>query len=400
MPVKSASHLVRLLPCLAFVSAGTAVAGCPSVNQYSYSFASATAATLSYAATYSYTATNPSALTQTFTVGFTTNGLSSTVVGGNQMPNISNMITDGVAAQNLVVGGVFSGRTADVNSATRVVVTTFTFATPIRDLTVQVNDIDFVLDQYRDWLQVSGVSAFSTYVPSYTTPFGNNNTVPGPHFATSSSQLIGATTTPLSLTVAQSAGTSVSGNNANTGTITASFAQPVTSVQVRYGNFPLQTGETLTGQQAIGIQQISFCPMPVVSMIKSSTPYATAATDPNRFNIPGADVIYALTVSNTNTSPVDTGAIVLTDPLPGNVTFYNGDIDDAGALTTNYDFTAGTSGLTFAPANLTYSNNGGSTYAYTPAAGYDTAVNAIRFNPQGPMAANSSFTLRFRARIK
>ena len=27
---------------------------------------------------------------------------------------------------------------------------------------------------------------------------------------------------------------------------------------------------------------------------------------------------------------------------------------------------------TFAAANLTYSNNGGTTYAYTPAAGYDT----------------------------
>jgi uncharacterized repeat protein (TIGR01451 family) len=396
----TASPLVRLLPFLALVSAGAAEAGCPSNNQYSYSFASATAATLSYASSYSYTATNLAGQTQTFTVGFVANGLLSSQVAGIQMPNISNMITDGVATQNLAVGGIFTARTADVSTATRVVVTTFTFATPIRDFTVQVNDIDYALNQYRDWLQINGISAFTSYDPAYTTPFGNNNTVPGPHSATSSSQLIGATATPLSLTVRQSAGTSVSGNNANTGTITATFAQPVTSVEVRYGNYPLQTGEVQTGQQAIGIQQISFCPMPVVSMIKSSTPYSTAATDPNRFNIPGADVIYALTVSNTNTSPVDAGAIVLTDPLPANVTFYNGDIDDAGALTTNYDFVPGTSGLTFAPANLTYSDTGGTTYAYSPAAGYDTAVNAIRLNPQGPMAANSSFTLRFRARIK
>ena len=59
-----------------------------------------------------------------------------------------------------------------------------------------------------------------------------------------------------------------------------------------------------------------------------------------------------------------------------------------------------TSGLTFAAANLTYSNNGGTSYVYTPAAGYDTAVNAVRFAPQGTMAANSSFSIQFRVKIK
>ena len=123
-------------------------------------------------------------------------------------------------------------------------------------------------------------------------------------------------------------------------------------------------------------------------------------TDPNRFNIPGADVIYTLTVSNTNSSPVDAGTVVLNDPLPSTMTFYNGDIDDTGPLTTNFEFTPGTSGLTFAAVNLGYSNNGGSTYAYSPAVGYDAAVNAIRLSPQGAMAANSSFSIKFRTRIK
>jgi hypothetical protein len=82
------------------------------------------------------------------------------------------------------------------------------------------------------------------------------------------------------------------------------------------------------------------------------------------------------------------------------VTFYNGDIDGTGPLTTNFEFIPGSSGLTFSSANLAFSNNAGSTYAYTPVAGYDAAVNAIRFNPQGVMAANSSFTIRFRTRIK
>ncbi len=393
----------RIIQLVALASCGAvspAVAACSAANQYNFSFANQTTATLNYASSYNYTATSTALGSQNFTVSFTTNGLSSTVVGGFQMPNISNMVTDGVAAANLAVGGIFTGRTTDVSTNTRVIVTTFTFATPIRDFTMQVNDIDFSANQYRDWLEVDGINGASNYDPSLTTPFGNNNTVAGPHSATNSTMLIGATTTPLSLTIRQSAGTATSGNNANNGTITASFAQPVTSVQVRYGNFPYTTGENTTGQQAMGIQSISYCPMPGISIAKAVTPFSTTGTDPNRFNIPGADVIYSLTVSNSNSSPVDTGTIILTDALPATMTFYNGDIDDTGPLTTNFDFTANSSGLTFAAANLTYSNNGGSSYAYAPASGYDTAVNAIRLNPQGAMAANSSFVLKFRMRIK
>lgn len=383
-----------------FVFSGAAQAACPGANQFSYSFANATAATLNYANSYNYTATNGLGQNQAFAVSFLTNGLSSSIVNSVQLPAISNLVTDGVAARNLVVGGIFTGRTTNVATNTRVVVTYFTFATPVRDFTIQVNDVDFAANQYRDWLQINGINGAANYDPSLTTPFGNNNTTPGPHSATGSAQLIGATTTPLTLTVRQSGGTGASGNNATEGTITASFAQPVTQVEIRYGNYPYTTGENTTGQQGIGIQSVSFCPMPSLTVTKSSTPFATGATDPNRFDIPGSDTIYTLTVNNTNSSPVDLGSMVLTDPLPGDVTFYNGDIDDSGPLNTNYDFTAGSSGLTFSSANIAYSNNGGSTYSYSPAAGYDTAVNALRLNPQGSMAANSSFTIRFRTRIK
>jgi len=55
--------------------------------------------------------------------------------------------------------------------------------------------------------------------------------------------------------------------------------------------------------------------------------------------------------------------------------------------------------VTLTAANVTYSNNGGTTYTYVPAAGYDPAVNRLRFAPGGTMAANSSFTIKFRARI-
>ncbi len=379
---------------------GLAQASCSAANQYNFSFATQAAATLNYANTYSYTATSTALGNQTFTVNWLTNGMSSTVAGGQQMPTITGLITDGVVARNLVVGGIFTGRTANVSANARVVVTRFNFATPIRDFTIQVNDVDFTSNQFRDWLQVNGINGASNYDPALSTPFGTNNSVPGPHSNASSSQLVGATATPLSLTVRQSGGIGSSANNATTGTISATFAQPVTRVEIRYGNYPLTGTETATGQQAIGIQSVSFCPMPVLSVTKASAPFATGGTDPNRFNIPGADLIYTLTVSNSNSSPVDMGTIMLTDPLPAATSFYNGDIDDAGPLATNFEFVPGTSGLTFAAANLAYSNNGGSSYAYSPAAGYDAAVNAIRLSPQGTMAANSSFSIRFRTRIK
>jgi hypothetical protein len=377
----------------------TAHAACPANNLYSYSFGTATAVTLSYATTYSYTASNALGQTLPATVTFTTNGLASTLVAGNQMPNISTMVTDGTVTNNLVIGGNFGSRTPSITGATRVITTTFTFSTPIRDLTLQVNDIDQAANQYRDWFYITGSNGASTYTPSMVTPFGNNNGA-GPTTNASSTVALGPSTTPFTQVAAEAVGNGTSGNNANNGTITASFVQPVTSVTLRYGNYALQAGETTTGQQAYGIQSFSFCPMPGISMVKTSAPFSSVVTDPNRFNIPGSDVIYSLTVSNTNSSPVDAASLVLTDPLPAPMTFYNGDIDGAGPITTNFEFVPGTSGLTFSAANLTYSNNAGASYVYSPVAGYDPSVNALRLNPQGAMAANSSFTIKFRTRIK
>jgi uncharacterized repeat protein (TIGR01451 family) len=381
--------------------AGPAHAVCPATNQFNYTFATETAATLNYANTYSYTATNGLGQSQAIGVSFISNGLSSSIAGGQQMPAITTLINDGgTTNRNLVIGGIFTGRTADVSVNTRVAVVVFTFATPIRDFSVQVNDVDFTINQFRDWLMVTGTNGTLSYVPSLTTPFGQSNATGGTRTNASSSQALGATTTPVTITSSQSVGTGTSGNNSTTGTITASFMEPVTRIEVRYGNYPLQTGETATGQQAIGIQAISFCPMPQLTFAKSSAPFITAATDPLRFNIPGSDVIYSLTLTNSNSSPIDLNQVIIADPLPAQISFLNGDIDDAGPLTTNFEFVPGASGLTFAAGNLTYSNNGGTSYGYTPAAGYDPLVTAIRLNPQGSMAANSSFTLRFRARIK
>jgi uncharacterized repeat protein (TIGR01451 family) len=380
-------YVSGLAAIVAFLAA-PALAVCPAANQYSFLFSSQSATTLAYGSSYTYTATTPGGATQTFQVGFTQNGLSSTTVGGEVRPNLSTSHNGGTGAISLVVGGVLPSRTTDITSGTNIMVTTFT-----------MYDVDFGANQFRDWVMIRGFGA-ATYTGSHTTPFGTNNGA-GPYANASSSLNLGPVTTPYTITAQQAVGVGVADNAANTGNITASFAQPVTSVEVRYGNYPLTTGETVTGQQAFGIGGVSFCPMPSLTVTKTSAPWSdpvNGTTNPKL--IPGGDLIYTLTVANANTSPVDLSTTILTDPLPAQVTFYNGDIDDAGPLTTNFAFNAGSSGLTFGAANLTYSNNGGTTYVYTPSAGYDAAVNALRFAPVGSMAANSSFTMQFRTRIK
>ncbi|HEX6377226.1 MAG TPA: hypothetical protein VFZ91_16060 [Allosphingosinicella sp.] len=392
--------MIRLLAFAAasagLLLAGPAQAACSASNTYNYSFNWGSNTGLNYANSYTYTASNTLGANQNFTMNFATNGLSSSVVNNVQLPAVNSMLSGAGGGRTLVIGGTFSSRTADVSSNTRVIRVTFTFATPIRDFTVRVHDVDYSNNQYRDWLMVQGSNGSNTYVPTLTTPFGSNNGA-GPHTAVGSTVALGAYSSGgVTITNSQGVGLSTSANtNTDDGDITASFAQPVTSVTLRYGNYP---GDNQTGQQAYGISALSFCPMPSITMAKTSAPYAS--TGPDRFNAPLADVVYTLTVANSGGSPVDLAGITLTDALPSDMTFYNGDFDPAAAGTDPFLLTPGSSGVTLSAANVSYSNNGGTSYGYTPAAGYDANVNRIRFVPGGTMAANSSFTIKFRAQIR
>jgi uncharacterized repeat protein (TIGR01451 family) len=371
---------------------------CTAANAYNFAFSSRPAATLNYANSYIYTASNTLGANQNFTVSFFTANLSGSTINGTQMPAIGTTFGGVGTGRTLNIGGTFSGRTTSITGNSRVITVTFTFATPIRDFAMTLHDIDFTSNQFRDWIHVSGTSASGTYVPSLTSPAGNNNGS-GARTATASSVRFGAGTTPFVLSSNEGVGVNDSENTEdNTGNITASFAQPVTSVTLRYGNYPYTTGESTTGQQGYGISTISFCPMPQLTVVKSSTPYATTGAD--RFNAPGSDVLYEITATNSGGSPVDLNGLSLTDLLPPQVTFYNGDFDPLSIGTDPFQLLAGTSGVTMTLANLAFSNNGGSSFAYTPASGYDANINGVRFSPVGTMAANSSFTLRFRARVK
>lgn len=381
------------------LASAPARAVCDANNTYSFTFASVADASLTYGTTYTYTGTNPVGATRTFTFRAVNNGLSSIQVNGDNMPQISGDLTSGAGGKTFQIGGSFPSRTASITSNTRTIRLTITFATPVRDIIVNGHDADFTSNQFRDWVHVTGTDGTSTFVPALSNPAGNNNGA-GARTATGSSINFGADNAPFVLTSNEAVGIGSSADqNVTTGDTVISFVQPVTSVTISYGNFPLQSGESVTGQQRYGISQVRFCPMPTIRIAKTAAPYITTAGSPDRFHAPGSDVAYALTVTNEGGSPVDLSSLVLTDLLPANVTFYNGDYNASSPGMGPFELTAGSSGVTLPAGGRAYSNNNGSTYAYTPSVGYDANIDAVRLTPSGSMAANSTFTIRFRARI-
>ena len=132
----------------------------------------------------------------------------------------------------------------------------------------------------------------------------------------------------------------------------------------------------------------------------------------NPKNIPGAEVLYNLRVTNTGAGTVDTNSAFIIDPIPANTELFVGDLGGAGSGP--IVFAPGTSTLTWAFTSLAsltddvnFSNNNCTSFSYVPVPtlNYDPAVNCIRLNPKGKLAganggSNPYFELRFQVRIK
>jgi uncharacterized repeat protein (TIGR01451 family) len=145
-----------------------------------------------------------------------------------------------------------------------------------------------------------------------------------------------------------------------------------------------------------------------LKIAKSSAVYSDPLNDmTNPKLIPGSYVYYTVTVENPGGVPVTSGSIVITDPTPAGLSLYVANLPGStGPLL----FGAGSSGSTYAFSGLAsttddleFSNNGGTTWTYVPAAnsaGVDPAVTHMRIRPKGTMAAGSSFTLNFGYLVK
>jgi len=141
-----------------------------------------------------------------------------------------------------------------------------------------------------------------------------------------------------------------------------------------------------------------------LTLVKTSTVLSDGSngtTNPKA--IPGAIVVYTILVTNTGSSAVDTGTVLLIDSLPAAMMV---------GTAANPTFVQGspTSGLTFTASNdIRYSNAASvptaySGCSYTPTSAYDPAVKFVCINPKGVMAASTgtppSFSISFQAQLK
>jgi uncharacterized repeat protein (TIGR01451 family) len=148
-----------------------------------------------------------------------------------------------------------------------------------------------------------------------------------------------------------------------------------------------------------------FAPTTAVQISKSEELFETSGI--NAFHVPGADVIYAITVTNP-AGQIDAGSLFVTDVLSTDLIFYNGDMDDTGPATGPVYFIEGStpsSLICCTSAHIAYSAfTTGADFTYVPVAGYDPLVKRLRVTPAGSMSqafsTPTSFQLRFRARIK
>jgi len=126
--------------------------------------------------------------------------------------------------------------------------------------------------------------------------------------------------------------------------------------------------------------------------------------------IPGAVVEYSIAVANPAPNPVDSGTVVVTDPIPAPLELRVADLAGAGSGPVAFANGSPPSGLAYTFASLAsasddleFSSDGGATWTYVPTPGPDGTdpnVTGIRVNPKGVFnPGNAQFTLKFRARI-
>lgn len=298
---------------------------------------------------------------------------------GGQNPALQNGGNTGGLSPNQYSLSQFT----DFSSRSGTATTVIALDTPIPGVQFRVFDVDYSAGAYADMITVTGSANGTPVTPTLTN--GVSNWVSG-------NVVVGD---------GQSANTSADG------TVWITFTSPVDTITLTYGNY--STAPTNPATQAIAIHDLTMCnPQAGVKMAKSSTNYNDGINP--LFNLPQTDVLYTLNVTNDKSATLTDNSVFLVDPLPSQVTFFNGDADGSGSGTTPVIFANNGSGLTFNYATDVRYSNGSTTptnlaqCTYTPTAGYDANVKYICINPKGEMVGQTStttpgFTITFRTRI-
>jgi len=176
------------------------------------------------------------------------------------------------------------------------------------------------------------------------------------------------------------------------------------------GNATALAGNVLTVNPADTAIVCTFTNTYVVPLAIAKT--SAAYSDPvngttNPKLIPGGFANYSLTITAPAGTSPSNNSVIVTDAIPANLSLFVGTYAPGpGPIA----FAAGSSALTYGftslgstADDLEFSNNGGTSWTYTPTAdanGVDAAVTHVRVRPKGSMAPGSSFTINLRALVK
>jgi uncharacterized repeat protein (TIGR01451 family) len=298
---------------------------------------------------------------------------------GGANPALSSGNSGGLSPTQLALTQLIDFATSSQTADTQI-----TLPGAVAGLQFRIFDVDFTAAQFADKITVTGSIGGIGVTPTLTN--GVANYVAG------------------NVAIGDAAGA----DNSAAGTVWVTFPSSVDLVTISFGNHI--TAPANPTVQAISIHDIIFChPLPSLLMLKSSTIYNNGV-DPV-LATPGNDALYEIQLSNTGLGAVFSNSVFILDPLPAEMTFFNGDANGAAAGTDPVIFVDSSSGLTYNYATDVKYGTGAITPAnfaactYTPAAGYDPNIRFVCINPKGTMAGKvgattPSFKAQFRTRIK
>lgn len=183
------------------------------------------------------------------------------------------------------------------------------------------------------------------------------------------------------------------------------------------GSALAMTGSGLARQLSMPLDSSVTClwtdtpttPLTVVKLAMVQSDPINGISNPKA--IPGAVVEYQFILTNPSSIAIDSGTVLVADPIPEQVALRVANIGGVGSGPVGFTDGVPTSGLTYTFAGLgsttddvEFSNDNGMSWTYVPspdANGVDGAVTDIRINPKGAFAPNNAqFTLRFRVVVE
>lgn len=277
-------------------------------------------------------------------------GFNVTTQGTFTIPlQLNATITGGTTGQNSLYQNV------EYTTRTQTTTTVVTLPTAVPGTQFTIFDVDYAVNDFADKMTITGSYNGSTVVPTLTN--GITNYVFG------------------NVAIGDSTAT----DTTNQGTVVATFAAPVDTITIIYGNHT--TAPSDPDGQAIAINDFTFCnPQTTLSISKLSNVVSDGISGSNPKALPGAIVRYCVLISNSGSAT--SSNVVATDSIPANLTFIPGSMF---------------SGTSCAAATVAEDDNGSGTDETDPF-GMDVAGNVVsgRAASLGPAA---SFAMVFNATV-